>query len=142
MEKEARVYQVEITHDQGMFFTVRAPGGELAVDARPKDKMDGGARGFNPLELLLSGLGSCVGAYVRKYAEGAKLDLGNFKIRVEAELAEAPVSFRSISVSIDLGGISFDERRKKALLEFVRNCPVHNTLKGNPLVEVKLLENR
>ncbi|MDD3275012.1 MAG: OsmC family protein [Candidatus Omnitrophica bacterium] len=137
------MYQVEIAHEQGMFFTVRAPGGEFVVDARPKDKMDGGARGFNPLEVLLSGLGSCVGVYVRKYAEGAKLDLGNFKVRVAAELSGEPlISFRSITVDIGLQGSTLDERRQKALLEFVRNCPVHNTLKGNPAVEIKLSESR
>lgn len=39
----------------------------------------------------------------------------------------------------DLKGAVLDERRRKALLEFVKNCPVHNTLKVNPLVDIKLV---
>jgi uncharacterized OsmC-like protein len=40
---------------------------------------------------------------------------------------------------MDLGPAALDDRRKKALLEFVRNCPAHNTLKGNPEVLLRLV---
>ena len=62
------------------------------------------------------------------------------KIYVSAELCtESPVSFKQISVSIQLKECSLDARRQKALLEFIKHCPAHNTLKGNPQVEFKLL---
>ena len=113
-------------------FTVKVPGYEFFIDTKGK--------GVTPPDALLAGLGSCVGVYIRKYAHGAGLPLDKFVITVEAEFCqEAPVRFKSINVSIDLKGNVLDERRKRAFLEFVKNCPVHNTLKNNPDVEVKIL---
>ncbi|MDP2831521.1 MAG: OsmC family protein [Candidatus Omnitrophota bacterium] len=90
------------------------------------------------LDALLAGLGSCIGVYIRKYAEGSKLDLKNFKINVSAQLcSQPPFYFKLINVQIDLKDSALDERRQRALLEFIKHCPAHNTLKGNPEIEVK-----
>jgi putative redox protein len=127
------MYKVEITHNQDMEFIAKAGESELIIDAKSK--------GLTPLDALLAGLGSCIGVYIRKYAQGAKLNLTNFKIEVSADLSqEAPFSFRQISVNINLKDSQLDERRQKALLEFIKHCPAHNTLKGNPLIEFKLSE--
>jgi len=125
------MYKVEIRHNQELAFTVKAGESEFTVDAKGK--------GLTPLDALLAGLGSCIGVYIRKYSEGAKLGLVNFQINISAELSkDPPLSFRQISVEIDLKSSLIDERRQKALLEFIKNCPVHNTLKINPLIEFKL----
>jgi len=50
------------------------------------------------------------------------------------------VSSKLIDVEIDLKDSGLEERRQRALLEFVKNCPAHNTLKGNPIIEFKLTE--
>jgi uncharacterized OsmC-like protein len=127
------MYKVEIIHNQEMVFTAKCGESEFIIDAKSK--------GLTPLDALLAGLGSCIGVYIRKYAEGAKLNLTNFKIDISAELSkEAPFSFRQINVEMDLKNSQLDERRQKALLEFIKHCPAHNTLKGNPVIEFKLLE--
>ena len=97
---------------------------------------------MTPPDTLLAALGSCIGVYIRKYAEGARLDLEKFKITVEAELSnpkDVPFCFREIRVLLDFEGVQMEERRRKALLEFIKNCPVHNTLKANPLVEIRVV---
>jgi uncharacterized OsmC-like protein len=77
--------------------------------------------------------------YVRKYAEGAKLTLPEFSISVDADFSkETPVCFRKININVDLKGTQLDDRRIKAMHEFVKNCPVHNTIKNNPEVEIKI----
>ena len=125
------MYQVEIIHNQELSFTAKAGETEFVIDAKGK--------GLTPLDAFLSGLGSCVGVYIRKYSEGAKLNLNNFKIIVSAELSpESPVSFREIDVTIDLKACVLDERRQKALLAFIKNCPAHNTLKGSPEIVFKI----
>jgi uncharacterized OsmC-like protein len=125
------MYRVAIAHNQDMAFSVRTGESVFSVDAK--------GNGLTPLDALLAGLGTCVGVYIRKYAEGSKLNLTNFKINVSAELSkESPVSFRQVNVEIDLKPASIDERRQRALLEFIKNCPAHNTLKNNPLIEFKL----
>lgn len=126
------MYKVEVTHIKDLAFSVKAQEESFIIDAKGK--------GLTPLDALLSGLASCVGVYIRKYGEGVKLDLNNFKVLVEAELDKMPpVSFKKINVSVDLPDIGLDERRKEALLRFIKNCPAHGTLKGNPEIEIKIL---
>ena len=125
------MYQVQVTHNQNLAFTVKANESEFIIDAKGK--------GVTPLDAFLAGLGSCIGVYICKYGQGAKLNLENFKINVFAQLSsESPFSFRKISVDIDLKNPEMDDRRQRALLEFIKHCPAHNTLKGNPEIEFKL----
>ena len=125
------MYKVEIIHNQDMAFTAKAGESEFLIDAQGK--------GLTPLDALLAGLGSCIGVYIRKYAQGSKLELKNFKINVSAELSsQSPFAFKLINVEINLKDCLLDERRQKALLEFIKNCPAHNTLKGNPVMEFEL----
>jgi uncharacterized OsmC-like protein len=125
------LYKVEVVHNQDLAFTVKVGTAEFVIDAQ--------GQGLTPLDALLAGLGSCVGVYIRKYALGAKLDLKNFKINVSADLgSQGPFYFKLINVEIDLKGAGLDDRRQRALLEFIKNCPAHNTLKGNPVIEFKL----
>ncbi len=126
------MYKVEVTHNQNLAFTAKVGVGEFIIDAQ--------GQGVTPLDALLAGLGSCIGVYICKYAQGAKLDLKNFKVNVSAGLcSQAPFYFKLINVQIDLKDCALDDRRQRALLEFIKNCPAHNTLKGNPVIEFKLL---
>jgi len=126
------MYKVEIINKDEMSFTVKSKGHEFVVDLK--------GSGITPPDTLLAGLGSCLGVYVRKYVEGAKLAVKDFTITVEADFGkEPPMAFRQISVAIDLKGADIDERRKKALIEFVKNCPVHNTLKAGPEISIRCL---
>ncbi len=125
------MYRVDIAHSKDFTFSVKSGDYEFTIDSK--------GNGLTPPAALLASLGSCVGVYIRKYAEGAKISLDNFKINVEAEFSqEPPACFKVIKVSVDLKNTQLDERRKKALIDFIKNCPVHNTLKANPLVEIKL----
>ncbi|MBU2221247.1 MAG: OsmC family protein, partial [Candidatus Omnitrophica bacterium] len=101
--------------------------------------VDAKGKGATPSDAFLAGLGACVGVYVRKYAEGAGLTLPEFSVSVDADFSkEKPVCFRKINVNVDLKGTRLEERRHKAMQEFVKNCPIHNTLKHNPEVEIKI----
>ncbi len=126
------MYQVEVIHEKDYTFTVKSKNYQFNVDIK--------GNGITPPDTLLASLGSCMGVYVRKYAEGAKLGIENFSINVTAEFSQQPPAcFREIKVSLDLKGVQLDERRKKALLEFIKNCPVHHTLEVNPAVEIKII---
>lgn len=125
------MYKVDVTSQGGYQFNVKSKDYEFAVDIK------GG--GITPPDTLLASLGSCVGVYLRKYAEGAKLPLGEFTVTVEADLGkESPYYFRTISVAVDLKGAALDEKRKAAMLEFIKNCPIHNTLKNNPAITISI----
>ncbi len=125
------MYKVDVAAKAGYRFSVRSKDAEIIVDAK--------GAAMTPPDTLLASLGSCIGVYIRKYAEGAKLELGEFSISVEGDLGkEAPYYFRQIKVSVDLKAAAIDERRKAALLAFIRNCPVHNTLKNSPSVDINI----
>ncbi len=126
------MYKIEVTGHSASAFKVKSKDYEFIVDIK--------GAGITPPDTLLASLGSCIGVYLRKYCEGTKITLGDFKITVEADLgSEQPLCFRKINVSIDLYGLEFDERRKEALLRFLKNCPVHNTLEARPQVEFNLI---
>ncbi len=126
------MYRVEVRPGQDSTFKVKSKDYEFVIDTKGK--------GINPPDTLLASLASCTGVYLRKYAEGAKLNLGEFLISAEAEFTkEPPLCFKEIKVEIDLKDLELDERRQKALLEFIKNCPVHSTLKASPLVEVRIV---
>ncbi|MBN1871246.1 MAG: OsmC family protein [Candidatus Omnitrophica bacterium] len=125
------MYKARITCKEGYLFEVETKDYRFNMGIR--------GVGATPSDALLASLGSCIGLYIRKYAEGVKLDLGQFDIKVEAELSqEKPVSFRRIDVSIDLKGLLLDERRRKSLFQFVKNCPVHNTFKSDPDINISI----
>ena len=125
------MYHVDITNTGDYSFKVKSKDYEFLVDTKGK--------GVTSPDALLASLGTCVGVYVRKYAEGAKLTLPEFNISVDADFSkETPVCFRKINVNVDLKGMQLDDRRMKAMHEFVKNCPVHNTIKNNPEVGIKI----
>jgi len=113
------------------------------MKARSKDYefiVDTKGKGMTPPDTLLTSLGSCVGVYINKYIEGAKLPISGFKVKVDADFSkEKPVRFETINVSIELKGPKLDDKRKEALLSFIKNCPVGNTLNGKPNIEVELM---
>ncbi len=126
------MYKVEIFNNGDYSFKVKSKDYEFLVDIKDK--------GISPPDTLLAGLGSCIGVYIRKYIEGAKLELNKFSVQVQAEFSKIPpISFRQINVAIDLGVNKLDEHRREALLRFIKNCPVHNTLKNNPDINVKII---
>ena len=125
-------YHVDVVNSGSSSFEVRSKDGQFTVDT------DG--KGITPPDTLLAGLGTCFGVYVRKYCEGAKIPLNGFSISVDADFAkERPVCFRQIRIALDLDGLSLDERRKASLLGFVKNCPVHNTLKNDPEIVLNII---
>lgn len=127
------MYKVDITSQGDFRFKASSKGHEFMIDAK-------GAEGITPPDVLLASLASCVGIYLRKYAEGAKLPIGEFTVSAESDLgAAAPYRFSAIKVTVDLKGAAIEERRRKAMLDFIRNCPIHNTLKAEPSIDISVL---
>jgi uncharacterized OsmC-like protein len=126
------MYRVEARAVGGYRFQVKSKDAEITIDAK--------SGAMAPPDAFLAGLASCVAVYIRKYVEGARLELGEFTVAVESDLGSAaPFRFRDVSVTIDLKSATIDERRRAALLEFVKNCPIHNTLKSPPSVEMRII---
>jgi uncharacterized OsmC-like protein len=125
------MYHVDIINEGAYAFKAVSKDGSFRIDT------DGG--GITPPDTFLAGLGSCIGVYLRKYCDGSKIQVNAFTVTVEGELEKTPPArFREIRASIDLKGASIDERRKDALIQFIKNCPVHNTIKHNPDISIEI----
>lgn len=126
------MYSVEVTNGPGSTLIAKSKDAQILIG------LDG--KSITPPDCLLASLGACVGVYIRKYAQGAKLHLENFSIKVSGQFPqEPPACFREINIDIDLKGANLDERRIKALTEFIKNCPVHNSLEVKPLIQMQIL---
>lgn len=123
--------EVKIKYLEGQKFIAEASGHKIIID-QPKEK--GGAdEGMNPLGLFLSALGSCAAFYAKNYCKNASIDTKNLEVSVSSNLsADKPFRFQDIDVKISL--CNDIGERKDALIGFVENCPVHNTLKASPNV--------
>lgn len=127
------MYRVEIANAGGYLFNIKSKDYEFAIDTQGK--------GITPPDTLLASLGTCVGVYLRKYAEGTKLGLKEFTITVSADFSQdKPMRFKDINVSINLKGAQLNEMQRNGLMAFIKNCPVHNTLKMNPHIAIEIGE--
>jgi uncharacterized OsmC-like protein len=125
------MYKVELENKGDMQFSVKSRDYVFNIDLK--------GRGMTPPDVFLASLGSCLDVYLRKYLENSGLAMNEFKITLEADLSkENPVCFRQINVKIDTRDVHLDEKRKSAILEFIKNCPIHNTLKTHPEVHIEI----
>ncbi|MDD5618534.1 MAG: OsmC family protein [Candidatus Omnitrophica bacterium] len=127
--------KVRVEYEEGVRFVAKAKTHQFTID-QPKDK-GGGDLGMNPLEVFLSSLASCVAFYAIRYLKDTKVDPSGLTVDVESELiSERPARFKDIKVKINLNQDLGD--KKESFLKFVRNCPVHNTLAGQPNIDIEL----
>ena len=127
--------EVTVKYVGNQKFIAQSGNHQIIID-QPKEK-GGGDEGMSPLEVFLVSLAACTGVYAKSYCKNAQLDPGNLKIRINSELCpDTPKRFKDIKVSNVLGRDPGD--RQNAFLNFVKNCPVHNTLSGQPKVEFNI----
>ncbi len=125
------MYRVEITNQQGNVFEIKARENRFLIEPSSQK--------ISPGETLLASLGSCMGVYARRYLDNAKIPANGFALELEAEFSQdEPRRFKEIKVLLDLKDAQIEPARKDALLKFMENCPVGNTLKGNPFITVEL----
>ena len=130
------MYEVSALYESSFKYKVKSGDYEVKIDFPRAGAIQNGT---TPIDLFLGSLGSCLCVYLERYLVGAKVTFESFTVNVKSDISkEAPHYLRSIEVYIDIKGASLDERRKKAILEFIKNCPVHNTLINIPEVNIKL----
>ncbi|MDD5439886.1 MAG: OsmC family protein [Candidatus Omnitrophica bacterium] len=124
------MYHVTVQNDRSTTYQVSADEYKFNIALKKGE-------GISPMSALLASLGACMCVYTNKYLEGTKLAVKDVTVNVEADFGEEkPLAFRRIKATVDLHGQAIDEERKKALINFLKNCPVHNTLKAGPSIEM------
>jgi uncharacterized OsmC-like protein len=131
------MYEANVSYLSQSKFKVAADNYTVNIDfSRPNQTIDG----IGPLPMMLGALGGCVAVYLERYLLGKKIPFKGFEINVKSELTkEAPFYLKVVDVKVAVPGLSLDKESKEALLRFVSNCPVHNTLHQNPTVNISLV---
>jgi uncharacterized OsmC-like protein/alpha/beta superfamily hydrolase len=119
-----------------------------ALVADEPEELGGTGQGPTPYDYLLAALGSCTSMTVQMYArrkkwplEAAVVRLDHRKVHAEdcAHCEEPQRRIDRFERELDLIGPLTDEQRLR-LLEIAEKCPVHRTLKAEPVIETRLRE--
>lgn len=116
----------------GVKFEVQARGHRVICD-QPADN-GGSDAGMTPPEFLLASLATCAGYYAVQYLKTRQLPAEDLKVKVSAEKAPQPARLGSFRIEVTAPGL--DERHQAGVLRAVKACLIHNTLLGQPSVDV------
>jgi uncharacterized OsmC-like protein len=125
---------ITVTRKEGLEFNVRVRGHDLTVDLPEKD--GGGDQGPTPVELLGESLGTCIAVMIQGYCRrhGYEGDVG---VSLTMELADNPKRVAAIVVAVELPK-SFPEDKMDAVRRIADLCPVHQTLRIPPRVDIDI----
>ncbi len=113
-------YQVVTTHE---------PSGAKVVTDLPVDN-GGKGRGFSPTDLVGTALASCILTIMAKAAERRDIAFKGTSLELTKEMDGPPRHISSLQGCVQFGAeVSREER--DYLLQFIKKCPVHQTLLGS-----------
>ena len=102
---------------------------------------DGGSVGYESYEMLLMALANCTLGVVMNHSSLAELPVQGLRAVVDATAARSPNRIDSINVRVELDVDGGDERLQESLQRVADSCPVGNTLKMPPQINVQLVLN-
>ncbi len=127
--------RLKATFEGGSRFTVACRSHSITID-QPKDNA-GEDLGMTPPEVLASSLAGCVGFYVTRYCEQAKIDATGLEVSCDWHVEEGhPRYMDGFEVNISLPHVP--EKRRKAVERAASSCLIHATLCETPKVNVTL----
>jgi len=121
----------------GMMFKATADtGGSIDLAS----KLDSGATGFRPMELLAMGLAGCTGMDVISILKKKRMDVVDFEVRVHTEKAETyPQIWTKAQIEYIVIGRNIDPKAVERAMELSRDtyCPAQNMLGKTVNFELK-----
>ena len=125
---------ISVTRRSGLEFGVRVRGHVITADMSVKD--GGGDAGPSPAELTAGALGACVAMMVQSYCNRHGYE-GNVEVNLTLELADSPKRIGAIVVDVELPE-SVPEERKDAIRRMAEKCPIHETFRNPPRVDIEI----
>ncbi len=104
----------------------------------------GGARGPQPFEYVLSGLGACTSMTVRMYADRKGWKLARIAVRLQMDKVDGPDGKGKIDRivrEIELEG-ELDAEQRQRLVAIAEHCPVHKFLSAEKRIETRAITSR
>lgn len=120
----------------GKKFTVEIRDHRVDTDMH---REDGGADGgMSPVEMLVASLAACVGMTIHTYCVTCGLPSEGISIDAVPTMADDPKRVGNVAMDVTLPE-GFPADRREAVLRFVKNCPVHNTLTHPPELDLDIV---
>jgi len=89
---------------------------------------------MSPPEFLLASLATCAAYYAVQYLKARHLTAPDLKVQVSTEKASQPARLAFFRIEVIAPGV--EEPHQTGLLRAVKACLIHNTLLGQPKIEV------
>lgn len=96
----------------------------------------GSDAGMTPPELLAASLAGCIGFYVARYCEQAKIDPAGLTVGCDWQTGGEPKMVEQFTIKVTLPHCP--EKRKKAVERVASSCLIHHTLCGKPVVDIRV----
>ena len=116
-------------------FRLRVRGHSVVGDLSEKD--GGRDQGPSPVELMTGSLGMCIAMMAQGYCQRHGYD-GDVAVSLTAELADKPKRIGRIVVDLELPK-SVPEDKKEAVRRVAEGCPIHETLKRPPDLDIDVV---
>ena len=127
---------ITIDRKAGKAFELKVRGHSLTIDM---SKEEGGAdEGMNPVELLASSLGACIAIMVQTYCDSHGYTDGDVAASLTLQIADDPKRIGNIVIDLELPK-DFPEDKKSVVERLAELCPVHETLKHMPTVDLEIV---
>ena len=127
---------ITIERKAGKAFELRIRGHALTIDMSEEE---GGAdKGMNPVELLSSSLGACIAIMVQTYCDNHGYTDGDVSASLTLQIADDPKRVGNIVIDLGLPK-DFPEDKKSVVERLAELCPVHETLKQMPTVDLDIV---
>jgi putative redox protein len=127
---------ITVTHKAGQEFVFRVRGHEVTSDMSEKD--GGRDAAPAPVELLAGSLGACIAMMVQRYCDRHGYTDGDVGVSLTLELADSPKRVGGIVVDVELPE-GVPEDKKDAIRRMAERCPVHETLRNPPRVDIEIM---
>ena len=95
-------------------------------------------KGLTPVEIYASSLGSCVGVFIRSFAERHGIKTEGMKITVNFENREKPHRIGFVEVSVKMPE-AVPEDKMAAIKRVAETCTVHNSMTHPAEIIVKFI---
>ncbi|MBL7040312.1 MAG: OsmC family protein [Pirellulaceae bacterium] len=127
---------INIARGEGLQFKIQVRGHEVSSDMSEKD--GGQDAGPSPVELLAGSLGACIAMMVQTYCNRHGYTDGEVGVSLTLELADSPKRVGGIVVDVELPD-GIPEDKKEVIKRMAERCPVHETLRNPPRIDIDIL---
>jgi len=128
--------RLKAIYEGGAKFRVACRDHEITID-QPEDN-GGENAGMTPPEIMAGSMASCIGFYVARYCQQAKIDTTDLFVSCDWQVGGEPKHMESFDIQINLPDLP--ENRRKAVERVAKGCLIHATLGQSPEINIALNE--